>query len=310
MAESPKHRVLSRELAAEVNAGKYPPGSRLPSEAQLVRRFNVSRPTVIRALRDLQEQGLIERRAGSGTYARASADSSFAKPPAYTQLGRIVPSLRQGEIFESICGELAGLARVHDIGLLWGGSIRPFTTGAEINTEEAEALCAQFIERRVAGVFYVPFLVRAAHRTHASRPRHFAHSASGRSRKLRSLCCALNAADPACEQRITDHDPAEEPTAVANSTHVNDRLVSYPDYIDFSLNINNLFDKNYYRASSLSARQLGRRAEFPRIDSNRLLTRRNRNSVEPQRTLEQEVAEETERQGIALFAISAFFAVN
>ena len=48
--------------------GRWKPGDRLPSEAELVRRFGASRITVGRAVRDLQLAGLVERRAGSGTY--------------------------------------------------------------------------------------------------------------------------------------------------------------------------------------------------------------------------------------------------
>src|SRR5690606_22279608 len=121
MSDDPKHRAISRQLAAEINSGKYGAGARLPSEAQLVRRYNVSRPTVGRARRDLQDQGYLTRRAGSGTYVRDSREPG-ATAPIFAQLGLIVPSFRHTEIFESICGELASLARVHDFGLLWGGS--------------------------------------------------------------------------------------------------------------------------------------------------------------------------------------------
>src|SRR5437762_1290643 len=102
-----KHRQISRQLLAEIAAGKYAPSGRLPSEAQLVERFGVSRPTVARALRDLQDQGLVERRVGSGSYVR-----SPASPPVARQLGLLIPGLGTTEIFEVICGELAGLARV------------------------------------------------------------------------------------------------------------------------------------------------------------------------------------------------------
>ena len=49
----------------------WKPGDRLPSEADLVGQFGASRITVGRAVRDLQLAGLVERRAGSGTYVKA-----------------------------------------------------------------------------------------------------------------------------------------------------------------------------------------------------------------------------------------------
>src|SRR5207247_2100460 len=118
MSTETKHRQISRALLAEIAAGKYGPSGRLPSETQLVERFQVSRPTVARALRDLQNQGLVERRVGSGSYVRRDS----AAPVAQRQLGLLIPGLGTTEIFEVICGELAGLARVHDYSLLWGGS--------------------------------------------------------------------------------------------------------------------------------------------------------------------------------------------
>lgn len=156
MDNTTKHHAISRELATEILAGKYRQTGRLPSETQLVKRFDVSRPTIGRALRSLQEQGLVERRAGSGTYVRPDKERPAGPRSSSPQLGMIVPSLRQTEIFESICGELASLARMHDYGLWWGGSASPVSE-AKMTVEEAEELCTHFIERGVAGVFFVPF---------------------------------------------------------------------------------------------------------------------------------------------------------
>jgi len=49
--------------------GTWPPGSLMPSEADLVARFGVSRMTVTRALRELQTEGLVTRVQGVGTFA-------------------------------------------------------------------------------------------------------------------------------------------------------------------------------------------------------------------------------------------------
>ncbi|HXX93849.1 MAG TPA: GntR family transcriptional regulator [Planctomycetota bacterium] len=154
MGSEPRHRQISRDLLAEIAAGRYGPGERLPSEAQLCQKFGVSRPTAARALRELQEQGLIDRRVGSGTYLRASGGTGPGA--AHRQLGLLVPALGKMEIFEVICGELAGLARVHEIGILWGGHARP---GADpgLSTQEAEALADHFVEKGVVGVFFAPF---------------------------------------------------------------------------------------------------------------------------------------------------------
>jgi len=55
-----KHREVSQRLLSEIAAGKYGASGRLPGEDQLVRKFDVSRTTIGRALRDLQTEGIIE----------------------------------------------------------------------------------------------------------------------------------------------------------------------------------------------------------------------------------------------------------
>lgn len=142
----PKHEQIYRILHREILSGRWPSGSRLPSEAELVRRFRVSRITVGRAMRDLQRAGLVERRAGSGTYVREAT-----APAAGLSFGLLIPDLGETEIFEPICqGMMASpLAREH--ALVWG-SLR----GAGAKAEHAWELCRQYIERQVAGVFFAP----------------------------------------------------------------------------------------------------------------------------------------------------------
>ena len=152
--KTPKHRDISRQLRADIAAGRYAAGARLPSEPQLVKQFGVSRPTVGRALLDLQNEGLIERRAGSGTYVKGGAPAQAAA--STRQLGLLIPGLDTTEIFQLICGELASLARVHEYSVLWGGSTHP-RQDTDASLEHAEELCQQFIERKVSGVFFAPY---------------------------------------------------------------------------------------------------------------------------------------------------------
>ncbi len=155
MPEQSKHREISNALLGEIAAGKYAASGRLPSEVQLVKRFGVSRPTVARALRDLQAEGLVVRRAGSGTYVKEQAPPG---PPA-RQLALVIPGFRSTEIFELICSELASLARAQDYTLVWGGTAGQADAFDE-SEQHALELCTQLIERRVAGVLFAPFELR------------------------------------------------------------------------------------------------------------------------------------------------------
>ncbi len=62
------------ELIADYLKGlvaKAEPGDRLPSEAELCERFDVSRMTARQAVQVVANDGLIERRRGAGTFVRA-----------------------------------------------------------------------------------------------------------------------------------------------------------------------------------------------------------------------------------------------
>ncbi len=148
----PKHEVICRELRIEIASGKFGADGQLPSEAQLVERYGVSRPTVARALRDLQVEGLVRRQAGAGTFVVPR----YSKDRDVPNLGLLVPERSTVEIFETICGEIGALSRVGGYGLLWGESPVPYVD-RDASTQHALDVCKLFIEKGVAGVFLAPF---------------------------------------------------------------------------------------------------------------------------------------------------------
>jgi GntR family transcriptional regulator len=64
----PRSVSVHDELRQRIDQGRFPPGSRLPSEPELAAEFQVSRATLREALRALEAEGLLRRRQGSGTY--------------------------------------------------------------------------------------------------------------------------------------------------------------------------------------------------------------------------------------------------
>lgn len=67
---------LARHLADQIRSGHYAVGTTIPTEAELQRRFDVSRFTVREALRELKDRGLLTARAGVGTVVRASVPAT------------------------------------------------------------------------------------------------------------------------------------------------------------------------------------------------------------------------------------------
>jgi GntR family transcriptional regulator of arabinose operon len=144
--ELPKYRQIVESLRTSIMGGQYRNGARLPSEAELVRRFGVSRMTAVKAMQLLQQEGLLVRRTGSGTYA---AEVKSGTKPVF---GLIIPDLGQTEIFEPICKGMSASPNASGHSLAWGHSAAYSTT----KEDEAEHLCDQYIEQRVSGVFFAP----------------------------------------------------------------------------------------------------------------------------------------------------------
>ena len=75
------HRQLFLVLREQINRGAFEVGQALPTEQALCEQFGVSRITVRRALQDLSDQGLVERRHGRGTYVLARGGPTDPPPP-------------------------------------------------------------------------------------------------------------------------------------------------------------------------------------------------------------------------------------
>jgi DNA-binding GntR family transcriptional regulator len=75
-SEALLYNQIANRLRAEIALGQHPVGSWLATEAELCRRFGVSRHTVREALRGLDELGLVERRQGAGTRVVARTERS------------------------------------------------------------------------------------------------------------------------------------------------------------------------------------------------------------------------------------------
>jgi DNA-binding LacI/PurR family transcriptional regulator len=148
----PKHRQIYTSLWREIQSGRFRRGDRLPSEADLGRTFGASRITVGRAVRDLQAAGLVERRAGSGTFV-----TSRHTAPALS-FGLLIPDLGNTEIFEPICQGMMASPLARDHALLWGN-----LNGSGLSKEDRTwQVCQQYIDRRVSGVFFAPLEIPAS----------------------------------------------------------------------------------------------------------------------------------------------------
>jgi len=100
---------LVSDLTTRIRQGELRPGDRLPTEAQTVRRFGVSRTVVREALSRMQAAGLVETRHGVGTFVTTARRDSGLRAQA-AEIAGVVDLLAMLELRIAIESEAAALA--------------------------------------------------------------------------------------------------------------------------------------------------------------------------------------------------------
>src|SRR5258708_14371319 len=78
--QPPKYQQILENIKNDILSGRYQPGQKLPSEAALLKRLVASRITVGRALRELQQAALAQRRKGQRTDVGKAAPRAGSLP--------------------------------------------------------------------------------------------------------------------------------------------------------------------------------------------------------------------------------------
>ncbi|AOS63398.1 GntR family transcriptional regulator [Actinoalloteichus hymeniacidonis] len=68
MSRVPRYQLIYEDLASQITSGGLKPDERLPSEPLLAEQYGVSRMTVRQAVDQLQDERLLVRRRGAGTF--------------------------------------------------------------------------------------------------------------------------------------------------------------------------------------------------------------------------------------------------
>lgn len=87
----PLYHQLCEQIKARIVDGTLPPGAQLDTERRLMDELCLSYPTVTRALRELVQQGYIERKQGKGTFVKA-------RQIRRRQIALLIPCLRSSDI--------------------------------------------------------------------------------------------------------------------------------------------------------------------------------------------------------------------
>src|SRR5262245_23533695 len=146
-ARKPRHRHVYETLLGEIASGRFQPGDRLPTEAELAKTFSASRSTISRAMRDLKSRGLLNRQRGGGTHIARQEAKRIALFTPFTNsaadLGFIGGQIHAH--LSEVASHRADHLRLQLVGRTGGDRLEQMMAGARA-----------LIEQGVAGVFYYP----------------------------------------------------------------------------------------------------------------------------------------------------------
>ena len=143
----PLHQMICDYVRELILSGEYH-HQKLPTDSQLMRRFSVSRGTVVKAMRDLEIGGMIERRKGKGSFPRSA---SIAAPPLFAI---VIAAPGDMEFYNPFCSTIAGECYRNNYGLLWGGT--PGPEPHELTRQLSQEWGRRLLAQKVSGVFFVP----------------------------------------------------------------------------------------------------------------------------------------------------------
>lgn len=85
--EEPMYIRIHNQIKRDIEKHVYKVGDRIPAERQLAVKFGVSRMTLRQAIKTLEEEGILERRLGSGTYvASQKVQEKMSGIMSFTQI--------------------------------------------------------------------------------------------------------------------------------------------------------------------------------------------------------------------------------
>ncbi|MES2308554.1 MAG: substrate-binding domain-containing protein [Verrucomicrobiota bacterium] len=141
---------IYKVLKEEILSGKYKPDDLFYSETELIKRFDVSRPTTIRVLRDLQIENLLIRRAGSGTYVSAPPQNQSGTWGTMMDIGE------SSQTLHPMISQLLNATRKINKTLIIGN--HQWSELSNLSDEERlSILCKPFFQSKIEGLFFVPF---------------------------------------------------------------------------------------------------------------------------------------------------------
>ena len=140
----PKYRQLQEELLLYLQTEGYASGQKIPTENEMIARFQVSRITVRKALEELVNEGIIYKVQGSGSYFSGNVPE---RSLASHLIGVIAPHVFS-HIYPQIIHPIDDLAHEYGYNLVLGGSK---------SSPDRELTCLrQLLDKAIDGLIFEP----------------------------------------------------------------------------------------------------------------------------------------------------------
>jgi DNA-binding transcriptional regulator YhcF (GntR family) len=92
----PRSRRIHEALREQIMNGELPPGSRLPSHTELAASYGVAPMTVRQVLSHLEEEGLVSREQGRGTFVRQPRQQAVLIVEDDAQIAELMATIVRG----------------------------------------------------------------------------------------------------------------------------------------------------------------------------------------------------------------------
>lgn len=156
MSAKPMYQKIKDDLLHQIQGKLLVPGSRIPTEAQLMQQYQVSRITVSKALNELKSEGIIERYPSKGSFVTgpslqlpqeeaASLDRPVGSGPLIPEIACIIPSIPDLFSLSMINGVLSAIN---------GSYICRISTSNDPQTENY--LLKRCLDTNVSGIVLFP----------------------------------------------------------------------------------------------------------------------------------------------------------
>ena len=145
LSKRSKHERLKDHLVNEMATGRLKPGQTLPSQRQLVETLGLAPMTVRQAMASLENDGLIRRVQGKGTFVEEGARRKLRRGQDIFAL--IVPETREGFYPSLLHGFEDAARRIHHQTLI---------CATEDDVERQGNIILQLLDKKIGGVAINP----------------------------------------------------------------------------------------------------------------------------------------------------------